>query len=536
MTRLVSDFLSRSASVRPEREAVVDRGAAIAYGALDAWTNQLARGLMEAGSRPGDRIALLAPKSLPAIAAALAVYKTGSILVPLDPAGPASRVDRIVRSCGCRLILAHGSVLEMIAEARLSGSFAPGVSIAWMGRRSEVSGKLSVELAFEDFESHPKDPVDPRIGPEDAAHILYTSGSTGEPKGVIVTHGSVVRFVDWALTRYGLGADDRFSGHSPLHFDLSTFDIFGAFGAGAALHLVPPELNLNAHALAQFIRDSELTEWLSVPSALNFMAQHDSILDSDFPALRRLFWCGEIFPTPGLIHWMRRLRHVGFTNLYGPTETTVASSYYDVPRCPGSPSESIPIGEACQGEDLLLLDELLEPAPRGTIGEIYIRGAGLSPGYWNDPERTAAAFLPSLGGARMYKTGDLGRVDARGLLHVVGRSDSQIKSRGYRIELGEVESALAAIGLCKEAVAVSLATEGFEGALICCAFVPRDPSVNAAAIRKGLRAFLPFYMLPLRFMAMDRLPRNGSGKVDRRWVKERFESNEIHGAEQRAAR
>ncbi len=538
MTRLVQDLFSRSAEARPEAEAIVDRGASIAYGSLEAWTNRLARGLKEAGCRKGDRVALLAPKSMAAIAAALAVYKADSVLVPMDPAGPASRVDRIVRSCGCRWILASGSALEWIAQATQRESFAPGVSIAWMGRREEVAGKLDVQLAFEDFESHPEAPLAHSAEPEDAAHILYTSGSTGEPKGVIVTHASVVHFVEWALRRYGFGPDDRFSGHSPLHFDLSTFDIFGAFGSGAALHLVPPELNLNAHSLAKFIRDSELTEWLSVPSALNFMAQHGAIRAGDFPSLRRLFWCGEIFPTPGLIHWMSRLPHVGFTNLYGPTETTIASSYYDVPRCPDNPAESIPIGEACEGEELLLLGETLSPVPPGTIGEIYIRGVGLSPGYWNDAEKTRAVFLPTPGtsNGRMYKTGDLGRIDAHGLLHVIGRSDSQIKSRGYRIELGEVESALATTGLCKEAVAVSIATEGFEGALICCAFVPRDSQASAAAIQRKLRAVVPFYMLPLRYMAMDRLPRNGSGKVDRRRLKERFESNEIHGVERRAAR
>jgi amino acid adenylation domain-containing protein len=542
MTRLVQELFSRSASANPEAVAIVDRGTSISYGQLDAWTNRLARGIQEAGCRKGDRIGLLAPKSTAAIAAALAVYKAGAVLVPLDPASPAARVDRIVRSCGCRWIVAGGSALETMAQAR----FAESVSILWMGPREEAGKRLPAPLTFEDLESCSSAALTHRSAPEEAAHILYTSGSTGEPKGVVVTHASVVHFVEWALKRYGLGPGDRFSGHSPLHFDLSTFDLFGAFGAGASLHLVPAELNLDAHRLAQFIRESELTEWLSVPSALHFMAQHDAIREGDFPALRRLFWCGEIFPTPGLIHWMSRLPHVGFTNLYGPTETTIASSYYDVPRCPEDPRESIPIGTACEGEELLLLDRSLRPVPQGTLGEIYIRGAGLSPGYWNDPDKTRSAFVPAPGtsGAlealdkshRMYRTGDLARRDAQGLLHVVGRADSQIKSRGYRIELGEVETALAAIGLCKEAAAVAIPTEGFESTLICCAFVPHDAGVNAAAIQRKLRDFLPFYMLPLRWMAMERLPRNGSGKVDRRWLKERFESNETHGAERRAAR
>ena len=285
MTRRVQELFSRSAGARPEATAIVDRGAAISYGRLEAWTNRLARGLREAGCRRGDRVALLAPKSLLAVGAALGVYKTDAVLVPLDTASPLSRVDRIVRSCGCRWIFAGGSALERLVSA----PFADSVSILWLGSREETAGRIPVALTLDDFETQSEAPLPSAAAPEDAAHILYTSGSTGEPKGVVVTHGSVVHFVEWAVKRYGFGPGDRFSGHSPLHFDLSTFDIFGAFGAGAALHLMPPELNLHAGQLAQFLRDAELTEWLSVPSALNFMAQHDAIREGDFPALRRLF-------------------------------------------------------------------------------------------------------------------------------------------------------------------------------------------------------------------------------------------------------
>ena len=229
--------------------------------------------------------------------------------------------------------------------------------------------------------------------PDDAAHILFTSGSTGDPKGVVITHANVIHFVEWAVRYFGMAESDRVSCHPPLHFDLATFDIFGAFAAGAKLHLVPPELSLLPNKLADFIRDSELTQWFSVPSVLNYMAKFDVVRQNDFPALRRLLWCGEVFPTPALSYWMKRLPRVSFTNLYGPTEATIASSYYKVPNCPADNTQAIPIGTACDGEELLVLDGSLRPVPQGEVGDLYIGGVGLSPGYWRDPAKTAAAFV-----------------------------------------------------------------------------------------------------------------------------------------------
>ena len=148
------------------------------------------------------------------------------------------------------------------------------------------------------------------------------------------------------------------------------------------------------HRLADFIRDSQLTQWFSVPSILHHMAKFDSVRRNDFPALKRLLWCGEKFPTPALMYWMRRLPHATFVNLYGPTEATIASSYYRVPRCPEDDTTEIPIGDACEGEKLLVLDEQLRQVAPGEIGDLYIGGVGLSPGYWRDPDKTSQAFRP----------------------------------------------------------------------------------------------------------------------------------------------
>jgi acyl-coenzyme A synthetase/AMP-(fatty) acid ligase len=253
------------------------------------------------------------------------------------------------------------------------------------------------------------------------------------------------------------------------------------------------------------------------------------VKQGDFPSLKRVLWCGEVFPTPALMYWMQRVPHASFTNLYGPTEATIASSYYTVPACPAGEDEVIPIGRACGGEELLVLDEALQPVSPGEVGDLYIRGAGLSPGYWRDPEKTRAVFLPYPGGTtpddRIYRTGDLATVGADGLVRFLGRADSQIKTRGYRVELGEIETALHALGTLRECAVVGVATQDFDGVAICCAYAPdveKGVAVTPASLREAVAHALPSYMIPSRWLAFVELPKTSNGKIDRRRLKELF--------------
>jgi amino acid adenylation domain-containing protein len=427
-------------------------------------------------------------------------------------------------------VLADSSARALL-DGLFSGGLAGRVPVASIDVTGFEGDGYSTIFSGADAAEFSSEPLPSRRSIADVAHILFTSGSTGVPKGVPITHSNAIHFVEWAVGYFGITPSDKNSGHPPLHFDLSTFDIYGSFAAGAELHLVPGELNLHPRRLAGFMSDSELTQWFSVPSTLTLMAQFDVLAAQELPSRRRLLWCGEVLPTPTLIYWMRHLPEVAFTNLYGPTEATIASSYYTVPGCPSSETASVPIGTACEGEELLVLDERQQPSESG---EIYIAGVGLSPGYWRDVERTRAVFLPnphsSVPGARMYRTGDLGRVGDDGLVHFLGRTDSQIKSRGYRIELGEIEAALNGLGGLAECAVVGVPAEGFEGTTICCAYTSRPGTpIDPPRLRRELASVLPGYMLPARWLGLDALPKNANGKIDRRRIRELFEAESNRG-------
>src|SRR5437879_6477894 len=447
MTSLLQQWVTEQAERRPDATAVVMHGARLTYAELEALSNRLACTLKAAGCEQGDRVGLLLPKSPLAIVSMVGILKADCIYVPLDPSSPTPRVRKIVESAEPRVILADARAALRLRELLSDPRLRRAIAVGWMERERAGGEAFEPTFSLEDVVRAPSDPMDYRNNSTHPAHILFTSGSTGTPKGVMIAHRNVIHFVEWARRHFNLGATDRLSGHPPLHFDLSTFDVFGTFASGAQLHLVPPEINLLPNALAEFIRASELTQWFSVPSLLSYMAKFDVVQFNDFPSLRRLLWCGEVFPTPALRYWMARLPHATFTNLYGPTETTI---------------------------------------------------------------------------------------EGDGLVYFLGRVDSQIKSGGYRIELGEIETALNSMSFLQECAVVAIPTDGFEGTVICCAYVPRPAvAITPAEIRKELAKVLPAPMLPSRWMAFERLPRNAHGKFDRRQRQEAFANNEAVAAEQR---
>jgi amino acid adenylation domain-containing protein len=530
MSPLLQDWVTRQAELRPDAVAIVLGGEKLTYLQLEKRSNQLARSLQKAGCQKGDRVCFVMPKSPLAVVSMVGILKAGCIHVPLDSGSPPLRTHKILEACDTRWLLAAGPVLPLLNELFDHPPLRSRISVAWLETVKPPAATFQIEWSSKDIALLEPDPLARKASDMDPAHILFTSGSTGTPKGVVITHSNVIHFVEWGLRHFGLDCSDRLSGHTPLHFDLSTFDVFGTLAAGAQLHMLTYEVAMSPFKLAEFIRNAELTQWFSVPSVLNYMAKFNVVKRGDFPSLRRVLWCGEVLPSSALRYWMQRVRHARFTNLYGPTETTIASSFYDVRHCPEEKTP-IPIGTACDGEELLVLSQDLQPVHAGEIGDLYIGGVGLSPGYWRDPEKTAAAFLHIARGPglyeRIYRTGDLAKLGEDGLLYFVGRNDTQIKSRGYRIELGEIEAALSSFSSLQESAVIAINRGGFEGWLICCAYVPQPGShTTPNGVRKELEKHVPSYMIPVRWMSFPMLPKNSNGKIDRPKLKELFLTTE----------
>lgn len=518
MSGMLQHWVSAAAERQPGARAVIGEDRTMTYAELDDWSSRLACTLRDLDCCRGDRVAILMPKSALAVASLMGVLKAGCTYVPLDPTGAVVRTADMLRQCEPRVLLAAGCDASVLGDLASRGALE--AQVGWLDGEQVLE---TAAFGLHDVERAPAEPPLTDSSPEDLAYILFTSGTTGSPKGVPISHASVRAFIEWVVAYFQLGPEDRLSGHTALTFDLSTFDIYAAVAAGAELHQVPRRTTLVPHEVSSFIEQRRLTLWFSVPSQLAYVARFDALRDRDLGSLRHVAWCGDVLAPPDLAYWMRHLPIASFTNLYGPTETTVASSYYRVPAHLDDDASSVPIGFPCPGEELLLLDDALRPVADGEVGDIYIAGVGLSPGYWRDPERTRTAFLPDPRPGRrterVYRTGDQGYRGPDGAIHFLGRSDFQIKTSGYRVEPAEVEKAVLDLDEVAACAVVPVRAEGFAGSAIACAYVPANGSLlRTAQLRKRLADRLPGYMVPSRWLVLQQLPLDGRGKIDRRRV------------------
>ena len=539
MTGLLQELVTAQAEVRSQAPAMIDADRTWSYGDVEVHSNRLGRALRESGCERGDRVCLLSPRTPRAVIALLAIYKADGVYVPLDSQWPAARLAKIVNACEPRCILTTPEMAPVLEEVLHDTTRSKMPLVASLDAAPLPSRRFTTRFTSGDVAHIPERPLSYRNRAASPAHILFKSASNGTPKGVVITHANVRHFVVWANEYFGTNSDDRQAGDAPLGRDLSLYDIFGTLAAGGTYVPLPSGLEESPAELAEFVAANRLTQWSSVASLLVDLAESGALDPSQIDrlqSLKRVLWCGDSLPTPVLRAWMRALPHVRFTNLYGPTETTIASSYYTVPQAPVDDQTPIPIGTACPGEELYVLNDRLETVPSGEVGDLFVRGVGLSPGYWRDSESTHAAFLPNPESAdpsdRLFKTGDLARVEDDGLIYLEGRRASQVDRGGYRIELGEIEAALEALPSIREAavVAVPLADGNNNGigATICCAYVTATGwRVTAAGLRQQLAKLLPAYMLPSRWRALEHLPHNRDGQPDRTAVQRSFAANAI---------
>jgi amino acid adenylation domain-containing protein len=515
---MLDHLLIQSATTYPDRTAVVDGSHSISYRALEEASARLASELAARGVEPGDRVGLYLDKSLHAIVAVWGVLRAGAAYVPLDVASPVKRVARIVENGALSGILAAPKRWSTLAPAL---AFAPG----FVGIAGEAQPPVDIGFVFANDasrgESAPR-----RAGsehdPSRAAYILYTSGSTGQPKGVVLSHRAARSFVDWAAETTELSPADVLSSHAPLHFDLSVFDLFASCRAGASVVLVPPGLNVFPRNLADWIAAQSITVWYSVPSLLARLALSGGLERHDWSRLRQIIFAGEVFPLAHLRRLREQIPGARYWNWYGPTETNVCTAYA-VDALPPEQTAPVPIGTACANSKLLVVDDAGSESAPGDVGELYVSGPSLMSGYHAMPEATAHALVVRGEGGDSglwYRTGDLVREDAAGLLHLLGRRDGMIKSRGYRIELGEIESVLHQHPAVAEAAAVALPDEE-SGHVIRAAAVARSGEVlDAGTLRAFCAERLPAYMIPLSIAVRGSLPRGSTGKVDRRRLHE----------------
>ena len=462
------------------------------YAELWARASSTAGHLTSLGVGVGDRVAVWLPKGSACISSILGVLRSGACYVPADATHPPTRVEAIFVDAEPKVI---------ITTPHLAGS----LGARWAANVVEPCGADAQRLVT----------PEPELRPEDLAAILYTSGSTGYPKGVRLTHRNISSFIRWCLRTFTPTCEDRFAAHASVAFDLSTHDIFVALAAGAAMLPIPDQLRADPLATEALLRRWHPTIWYSVPSALDILVSRTEFPREGGSSLRSILFAGEVYAPERLRELALRLPgEVVLGNLYGPTETNVCiaavSNAGDVLQRSGQ----LFLGKPVDGVRVEIMDESGEQVSKtGLVGEIVITGACVSPGYWGQPDRPVL----DAAGRRSYATGDLGEYDERGDIIFRGRADRQIQAGGHRVELAEVEEAVSSTPGVLDA-AVEAIDIGGRTLLVAAIVGVGGRPVPALGLKRHCAGLLPRHMIPQRVWNLERLPRNSNGKIDHQGV------------------
>jgi amino acid adenylation domain-containing protein len=441
-------------------------------------------------NRRNIRVAIALDRGIDAAAAILGALDAGAAYFPLDTKNPLQRLQFIVADAATTWVVGRGACPDWLPQP------ANWLNIEELLPSSPPSAREPGEQRQRRevfFDHQLMDAVN--YGDHDIAAILYTSGSTGTPKGVALSHRAMGNFVYWALETFALGPQDRIASLAPFYFDLSVFDLFAGLAAGASIHFVPNALTLAPSKLSRWLAEQEISTWYTVPSLLSFLALKGGLHETPLPALKRILFAGEVFPTPQLISLSRQLPYVALYNLYGPTETNVCC-YWSVDRQRLDPLQPIPIGiSACASKLKIDADS----------GELLVASANNFAGYWRQGRLQPLTET-------WYRTGDKASYNERGELLYHGRLDRMLKCSGHRVEPAEIEAAIRAVPGVEQCAVIGIqdATSGQRPAAALVLQAGADVGEIAAAVRLNL----PAYMQPCRYLQLDRLPCLSNGKID----------------------
>lgn len=514
---LVAGFLD-SARRHPNGKALWVDDQLYTYAELLVRAARISRTLVREGMAPSGRCALLVDRSVTAYASVLGTLLAGMTYVPLNTRFPVQRNMRMVELSSSSSIVVDGRSIDTAGEVLRAYSdpllvLMPETDTlpAWAASASQHTYILKQQMAEADPHSLalPAD-ADP------VAYIMFTSGSTGLPKGVAVTNRNASTYVANIIARYQPEPSDRFSQFFDFTFDLSVHDIFVSLSAGACLYCVPSRVMMMP---LRFVQDHELTFWFSVPSMAGTLKRYNVLRPGILPSLKWSLFCGEALPTSLAKDWQPAAPNATIDNLYGPTEATIAFTAYryqaDDARINALPV--VPIGATLPGQETIVLDEQFQPVADGETGELYLGGSQVAQGYWENAELTRLRFVEKTfdgkAATRWYRTGDLASVDPEAGLLYCGRIDNQVKIRGYRVEIQEVEAVIRRLG-GSDVVAVvpwPVAADGSVQGLLAYGW---GFTVSSTEILKGCTLHLPAYMVPQDVIGLHRMPFNANGKID----------------------
>ena len=505
------ELLERSAQQFPDKVAVsVPGGASLTYRELSVLSNRLRDQLFRLGVRHGDRVGFRLHKSIDSVVSLFGIMKTGAAYVPVDAESPAARGAFILNDCAVKAVITEKDLAPALAQDLAAKGATPHILVV-----DPKAGGVPIKGLLDELDASSPAPamITPPIGPDDIAYILYTSGSTGNPKGVVLSHMNAVSFIDWVSAVFAPTTADTFSSHAPFHFDLSILDIYVAIKHGARLVLIGESLGKDPGRLAPLIAAEGISIWYSTPSILSLLADYGKLDRNDYSSLRIVFFAGEVFPIPRFRTLRKFWAHPRFVNLYGPTETNVCT-YYEVPATnEWEAMETFPIGYMCVPNEGKVVDESGQLVAASEPGELVVAGPNVMQGYWNLPEQNARAFF-ELEGRKWYRTGDIVAEEEGQRYRYLSRRDRMVKRRGYRVELGEIEVGLLKHPDIREAAVVAVADPAAGvriAAFVSCA---SERQLTIIELKTYASKNLPPYMIPDTFAVLRALPRTSTDKTD----------------------